>query len=173
MREIEILEGVDVKVEGGKVVVGGNGYKIEREFDSDCLKIEVKDKKVLIVARDNRRKINALAGTFEAHIRNMITGIITPFSYTLKIVYAHFPMNVKVQGNVFQIGNFLGEKHNRSVKMPEDVKVSIQGDSVFLESHDKEKAGLAAGRIEKLCYKGRRDLRKFQDGIYLVKNDAK
>ncbi len=77
---------------------------------------------------------------------------------------------MKVQGNKFIIENFLGERANRELEIPKDVKVKIQGDIVLVESYDIEKAGNFAGLLEILTRRkrGKKDPRKFQDGLYII-----
>ncbi len=42
----------------------------------------------------------------------------------MRFVYAHFPINVALNadGTIVEIRNFLGEKINRTVKLPKGVK---------------------------------------------------
>lgn len=169
--EIEIPENVRVEILKDKIKVSGNEGIIEKRFDNNLLEIEAKDNKILIREKIEGRKYRALSGTYRALIRNMMRGVNKPYVYKMKIVNAHFPMNVKVDGNKLVISNFLGEKSKREVDLIEGVNVEVKGDEIILKGIDKEKVGLCAGRIEKLCYKGRKDLRKFQDGIYLVSRD--
>lgn len=56
------------------------------------------------------------------------TGIYVPlkgFEYKMRLVYAHFPINVTTtaDGTELEIRNFLGEKVVRKVSMLEGVKV--------------------------------------------------
>lgn len=63
-----------------------------------------------------------MLGTIVAHIRNMINGVTKGYEYKLAIVYSHFPMNVKVEGNKIMITNFLGEKNLEQQKYQEILK---------------------------------------------------
>ena len=52
-----------------------------------------------------RRKEKALAGTWNAHLNNMVKGVTDGFTYTLKALYSHFPMTLAVKGNQLIVTN--------------------------------------------------------------------
>ena len=82
-------------------------------------------------------------------------------------------MNVAVSGKEFVVKNFLGETIPRRFTLPEEVDVKINGTDIIVTSVDVEAAGLAAGRIEKVCRITNRDIRIFQDGCYIVEKAGK
>lgn len=76
------------------------------------------------------KKELAAVRTICSHIANMITGVKHGYEYKMKMVYAHFPINVacdKAPGskvsNKIEIRNFLGEKVVRSIIMQPGVEV--------------------------------------------------
>ena len=78
-------------------------------------------------------------------------------------------MNVSVSNNQFVVKNFLGEKSPRTMNIKDgDVEVKINGDIIEVSSCNKEKAGNVASDIELLTKKVGKDVRVFQDGIYIV-----
>ena len=107
-------------------------------------------------------------GTFTAHIRNMIFGVTQGFEYKMKTVYSHFPIKTIVEGNEFIIQNFLGERSARRAKILDSVTVDIKGDDITVSGIDKEKVGQTAVNIERAARVKRRDIRVFQDGVYIV-----
>jgi large subunit ribosomal protein L6 len=111
--------------------------------------------------------------TFKAHIKNLIRGVMEGHLYKLKICSGHFPMSVSVSGEEFIIKNFMGENVPRTLKLKENVSVKVEGDQVIVESIDKEKAGQTAADIEQLTRVTNKDLRIFQDGIYITFKDGK
>ena len=78
----------------------------------------------------------------------MFRGVSDKFVYKSKIVYSHFPMTVKVQGNVIIIDNFLGEKHPRKAKINEGVDVKISGQEITVTGIDKEKVSQTAANLD-------------------------
>ena len=117
---------------------------------------------------DFNKKDKAMVGTIKSHVSNMIYGVKHGFTYKMKIVYAHFPMTVKVKGNIVSIDNFLGERSPRTAKIIGDVKVSVKGDDVTITGINKEHVGQTMANIEQATKIKGRDPRIFQDGIYLV-----
>lgn len=111
--------------------------------------------------------------TFKAHINNMIKGVTEGFKYRLKVVYSHFPMTVKVQGDEVVIENFLGEKNPRRAKILPGVTVKVKGSEIEVEGIDKEAVGQTAANIEQATRITKWDRRVFQDGIYIVEKAGK
>jgi len=167
---IEIPKNVQVRIDGDKIIIKGPKGEIIRKINNPRIVFEIKDNKLYLRAyfatRREIRDMNAMV----SHIKNAIEGVTNGFVYKLKAVYVHFPFKMKIQGNKFIIENFLGERANRELEIPKDVKVKIEGDTVIVESHDIEKAGNFAGLLEILTRsKGKKkDPRKFQDGLYII-----
>jgi large subunit ribosomal protein L6 len=82
-------------------------------------------------------------------------------------------MNVAVSGDKLSVKNFLGEKIPRVAKILPGVTVKVEGDIIDIESTDKEAAGQTAANFEQLTRITNRDLRIFQDGIYITVKDGK
>ena len=63
---------------------------LSRTFKSTSIQL-LEDGGGLIVRVDMpRRKQRALAGTWNAHLNNMVKGVTDGFTYNLKAVYSHF-----------------------------------------------------------------------------------
>src|SRR3989344_9023355 len=114
-----------------------------------------------------------MVNTFNAHIGNMIKGVQEQYRYVLKICSGHFPMNVTMSGEQLIVKNFLGEKNPRTLKLKKGATVKVDGEKITVESCDKELAGKVSSDIELLTSKRNRDLRVFQDGIYLIEKANK
>ena len=166
--DIEIPSGVQFALEKGKIIAKGPAGQVERTFPSKNIDISVKENKVFIKTKDKSADSRMIAGAFNSHIKNIISGTQKPFTYKLKVTFTHFPMTVSVSGSEFSLTNFLGEKKPRKAKIPQGVKVSVQGDSITVESPDLELAGRTATLIEQTTKIRARDRRVFQDGIYII-----
>ncbi|NPA47605.1 MAG: 50S ribosomal protein L6 [Thermococci archaeon] len=171
--EVEIPEGVEVSVHGSEVIVKGPKGELRREFKYPGFKIFVEDGKVVVYKEFPRRKDVAIARTFKAHIANMIRGVTEGFVYRLKVVYSHFPITVKVQGDKVLIENFLGEKSPRVAKILPGVTVKVKGSSIEVEGIDREAVGQTAANIEQATRINKWDRRVFQDGIYITEKAGK
>lgn len=172
VKEVEIPEGVKAEVKEGTVIIEGPKGKLERKLHHPKIGIKKVDNKIVIKCEFARRKEKALVGTFASHISNMIKGVTEGFVYKMKIVYSHFPMKVNVKGDEVIIENFLGEKHPRKAKIYGNVKVNVKGDEVTVEGINREEVGQTAANIEFATKVRYRDIRVFQDGIYIVSKGA-
>jgi len=171
---INIPEGVSATLNDGMATVSGPNGSISREFISGRVSL-FREGDALIVRVDiPRRKEKALAGSWAAHLRNMVVGVTDGFTYHLKALYSHFPMTLAVKGNVFVVNNYFGEKVPRNAALPwaSEVKVEVKNKvEVIVSGANKEKVGQTAANIERCTTVKKRDRRVFQDGIYLVKKE--
>lgn len=168
IKEVQIPDDVEVEINGAMIHVKGPKGKLERTLAHPRLTIEKKNNKVEVKCEIPRKKEIALVGTFAAHIRNMIKGARKGFEYKMKIRYSHFPMKVSVKDDEVIIENFLGEKHPRKAKIFGNVAVTVQQDEITLTGTTKEDIGQTAANIERATRVRRRDIRVFQDGIYIT-----
>lgn len=171
--KIDVCEGLQVSVEGNKIMVRKDNQELTREFPTRTLNIAVDNNTVKISSFLDTAKSRAMVGTFKAHIINMIKGLQEPFVYKLKICSVHFPMSVKHSGDEIQIQNFLGEKKARKLKLLDGVDVKIEGQDITVSSSNKEYAGLVASRLEQATRLRKKDRRVFQDGIFMVEKAGK
>ena len=172
-QEVALPAGITLEVTKNLVTVRKGEKTISKKFIFGDLKLVVQEKSAQITALRKTRAAVRLAKTLEAHLLNLCHGVQEGFTYTLKICAGHFPMNVSVAGQDFIIKNFLGESVPRKIKLPQGVSVKVAGDQVTVHADSKELAGQAAASIEKLTVVKGRDLRVFQDGIYIIKKGTK
>ncbi len=174
---VEIPEGVTVEIEGPKVRVRGPKGELERDF-SHAKGIRIrkfeKDGKefVLVETFFANRKRKALVNTVAAHIKNMITGVSKGWRYKMKIIFSHFPINVKIVGDRVEIHNFIGEKAPRIAKILPGVTVKVQGRDLVIEGIDIEKVAQTAANIEQATKIKDFDRRVFMDGIYIYQKEV-
>ena len=170
--DIELPEGVSANIDGDDVTLSKNGSSISRTFRNSRISVISVDGKIQVFCDLPRRKHKALAGTWAAHLKNIVRGIDSGFEYRLKAVYSHFPMTLKVDGNIMTITNLFGEKVPRSANLPwtpSEVQVRVENKvDVIVTGADREKVGQTAANIERACKIRKRDRRVFQDGIYLI-----
>jgi large subunit ribosomal protein L6 len=171
-QELTIPSNVTVEVQNKHVKVSGPKGELKRQFKYFFdVKIEKKDNKIVVTSTSDIKKVKAIVGTVIAHIDNMIKGITEGYTYKLKVIYSHFPVTVKIEGNDVQIHNFLGEKVPRIAKIVGNTKVEVKGQDIILTGSNKEDVGQTCGNIEQACRISKYDRRIFQDGIYKVEGD--
>ena len=130
--------------------------------------IEVGKEKITIRSYGNRKSDFALVNTVYSLIRNMIKGSTIGFTYKLKIVFAHFPISVKIKGQEVYIENFFGERSTRVSKiLGKDTKVTVQGDDILITGPNIEHVSQTAANIESSTRIKNKDSRVFLDGVYI------
>lgn len=168
---IPIPEGVDVQVETGTVTVRKGEVALERTLRHPAVEVRREGSEVLVRSRLPRKREKALVGTFASHIQNMVRGVTEGYTYTMKVVYAHFPVKVSVQGDAVVIENFLGERYPRRAAIRGPTQVESKGDTLFIRGPDLEAVSQTAANVEQATKIKGKDPRVFQDGIYLVSKE--
>jgi large subunit ribosomal protein L6 len=172
-RTIKIPEGVNVNIDKMKVTVSGPLGQIQSDLWYPGIIIKKVDSEIVVETVKSRRDQLAMIGTFESHLKNIITGVSKGYEYKMKMVYSHFPIQLKTEGNKVMIGNFLGEKRSRKANIMGNAKVTIKGDQVIINGINKEEVGQTAANIQLATKIRRFDPRVFQDGIYLVEKSGR
>jgi len=166
--EIEIPDDVSAETDHLELTVEGPNGSVTRRLWYPDVEVTVEDGVVAIASENEDAKTNATVGTFESHVANMIHGVTDGWEYTMEVYYAHFPMQVTVEGDEVVIENFLGERAQRRTPIRGDTDVQIDGEMVTLSGSDKEAVGQTAADIEQLTKVTDKDTRVFQDGVYIV-----
>lgn len=167
-RTVAIPSGASVEMDGPVLRVKGPKGELERNMKFPQIMVEVLEDEVKISTTSNRKRTMAMVGTFAAHVNNMCIGVTEGFEYHLKVVYSHFPIQLKMSGNKLEIINFLGEKKSRYAHIDERVNAKVGNDEIILTGIDKEVLGNSSANIEHATKIRKRDPRIFQDGIYIV-----
>jgi large subunit ribosomal protein L6 len=167
-RQVEIPEGVAVTVDGNTVTVKGPKGEVSRQLSYPEIEIKKEESQLIVNSRLDRKQHRAMVGTLAAHISNMIAGVSRGYEYKMKVVYSHFPIQLKEASNELIITNFLGERKSRSATILPGAKVEIGKDEVTITGIDKEQVGQTMANIEQATRVRGFDIRIFQDGIYLV-----
>jgi len=123
---------------------------------------------VVIESDAEDAKTSATVGTFESHVRNMFHGVTDGWAYEMEVFYSHFPMQVTVQGDEVVIENFLGERAPRRTTIHGDTEVEVSDERITLRGPDIEAVGQTAADIEQLTRVTDKDVRVFQDGVYIT-----
>ena len=170
---ITLPEGVSAQTQGFNLTLKGEKGELTRRFASKRVTLTQEGADLTIKAPLATKKEKMLLNTFAAHIRNMIRGVTQGHNYELKVCSGHFPMNVSVKGNTFEVKNFIGEAVPRTMAIPQGPEVKVEGDKILVSGIDKELVAQVAARIENLTKRPGFDTRIFQDGIYIVEKDGK
>jgi large subunit ribosomal protein L6 len=165
---VEIPNGVNISIEDGKIYIKGPKGEKYRNINNRNIIIEIKENKIIFKVYFPSKKIIRDMNTMVAHIKNDIEGVTKGFVYKLKGVSIHFPLKLKLQNNKLIIENYMGGRDIKEIEIPQGVKATLNENEITLEGHDIELLGNLAGLIENSVKPREKDLRKFQDGIYII-----
>lgn len=165
---VEVPEGVQVEVAEGVVTVRHGETALSKRLAHPRVSMELAEGGVHVACEMPTKRDRALVRTFASHVRNLIHGATEGFTYTLRLVYAHFPVKVSVRGDRVVIENFLGERHPRTAQIRGATQVKVQGDTLTVTGPSREDVSQTAANVEQATRIKNKDPRVFQDGIYIV-----
>jgi large subunit ribosomal protein L6 len=148
-KPIAIPQGVEVKIEGQKVVVRGPKGEISREIRPE-IKVEVKDGKIF-VSGDNK----AFWGLTRALIYNQVLGVTEGYEKKLEIEGVGYRASLEGEDLLLSVGFTQPVK----IKKPEGIKFSVEKNVITVSGIDKELVGQISAKIRKVRppepYKGK------------------
>ncbi len=165
--KIELPENVTAEISDRKVRINGPLGSIEKDFSHTKVFIELSNSTINVYRFIRKKRDVSVVNTIASKIKNMITGVTHGYIYKLKIVYSHFPINVKVQDKYVLIENFIGERAPRKARIIGNVKIDIKGDEIIVSGIDIDEVSQTAANIQQATKIRKRDPRKFLDGIYI------
>ena len=163
---ITISNGLSKNLQGNILTLSGPLGKCIKNFSKVPVTITLNDDVLTIKSYRSRKFDIAIVNTVQSHVKNMIRGVTKGFTYRLKVVYAHFPMTVKIKDDKVYIENFYGERSARIANILGDCKVIVEGDDVVVKGVSIEDVGQTAANIEQITRIKRKDQRVFLDGVY-------
>lgn len=141
-KPINIPEGVTVTLKDGVVEAKGKNATRTVAILPD-VKVEIKDKEILLTSKANTKQATANWGTLSAHIKNAIAGAQADFSKDLLIVGIGF--KAALEGKTLVLS--LGFSHPVKFPIPEGVKISIEKSTIKIAGADKWLVGETAAKI--------------------------
>ena len=170
---LEIPEDVSVSQDHLDLTVDGPQGTVTRRLWYPDIDVTVTDDVVAVESDEDDAKTMSTIGTFESHIENMFHGVAEGWEYEMEVFYSHFPMQVTVEGDEVVIENFLGEKAARRTTVHGETDVSVDGEELTVTGPDIEAVGQTAADIEQLTRINDKDVRVFQDGVYITQKPAR
>ncbi len=165
--EVILPEGVKVTQNKNMLEFVGPLGKTYKSFRSIPVKIEIVEGKVLLKATGFRKRDYSILHTARSLIRNICEGLVKGYTIKMKIVFAHFPITVKVDGKKILIENFQGERAPRITKIVGNTKVIPKGEDVILTGEVWTDITQTAANIELKTRVKNKDHRVFLDGVYI------
>ena len=157
-QEIVIPDGIKVVCSesslGNILTVTGPKGTLTKNFRDD-ITITIADKVIKLDIKRNDKFSKSLWGTYAAHIKNMITGVQTPYSKKLILEGVGYKSEVKGKELVFA----LGFSHPVTVKIPDTITATADKNNITISGIDKELVGSFTAAVRALKkpepYKGK------------------
>ncbi len=169
---LEIPDGISVSLEDRIISVKGKLGTIKKDFTKLPAFLTIENNIVKIEPYGTRRKDFAISKTAQSIINNMIRGVQNGYKYRMKIVFAHFPITVKIKDGKVHVENFFGERKARISNIVGDsTKVAIEGDDIVITGPHLEHVSQTAANIELSTRVKNKDQRVFLDGVYVYSRE--
>jgi large subunit ribosomal protein L6 len=166
--EIEFPSGIALNIQSDAIVLEKSGYKINIKYNPVYVKLNFAGNKLTIAPTILKKRAISVVNAIAKLVKNAISGFDKEYVYKLAVVYSHFPMNIKAEGNTISVSNFLGEKKPRKCRIMPGCVVEIKGKEIIVKGKDKYNTGQTAGNLEKLTRVTNKDYRIFDDGCYII-----
>ncbi|NOJ27495.1 MAG: 50S ribosomal protein L6 [Nitrososphaera sp.] len=168
IENVEIPSSVKMTKEGHVLVCKGKLGTVKKDFMRIPASITVEGNKVVIKPYGTRKHDLAVTNTTRSIIQSMIKGVEKGYTYKLKVIFAHFPISVKIKGKEVHVENFFGERSSRVSKIVGDAtKVEVAGEDVLVKGPSLEDVSQTAANIEQSTKIKDKDQRVFLDGLYI------
>ena len=164
--EIQIPSDVKVNLNGSVLHVQGPLGSVYKNFKKIPVIIEISDNKILLKKTGERKKHLAILNTARSLIQTLCIGVVDGFTIKMKVVYSHFPVTVKAEGEKVLIENFQGERAPRVAMIRGNTNVAIKGDDVIITGPVLTDVSQTAANIQLKSKVKNKDHRVFLDGIY-------
>ena len=164
--EVVIPEGVTVTQQKHMLTFVGPLGKTHKSFRKIPVKLEIAENKISMTTINHKKRDYAILHAARSVIRNICEGVIDGYTIKMKVVFAHFPFTVKVEGKDIIIENFQGERAPRKTVIVGNTKVIPKGEDVILTGEVWTDITQTAANIELKTKVKNKDHRVFLDGIY-------
>lgn len=165
-QEVKIPDKVKVVLKKHMLHVEGPLGKTYKNFKRIPVDIKVDDKRITVTAQGARKHYSSVTNTAASVIKNLCEGVVTGYTVKMKIVFAHFPITVKVKDDQVLIENFQGERSARTAKIMGQTKVVPKGDDIIITGPVLTDVTQTAANIQLRSKVKDKDHRVFLDGIY-------
>jgi len=139
---IVIPPGVDVQIEGRKVICKGPKGELSREFRNE-IEIQKQENQIVVTPKEETNQARALWGLTRTLLFNMIQGVSEGYEKKLEIEGVGYKAAVEGDSLALQVGF----SHPVKLKTPEHMVVSVEKNVITVGGIDKEQVGQFAAKI--------------------------
>ncbi len=141
-KQIKIPEGVEIKIENGRVAVKGPGGELEKKFP-EGLDVQIQDGSVLVAPVKGGDKNSEIWGLGRALLALMIKGVSEGFEKILEFSGVGF--KAQVNGENLELN--LGFTNPVVIKAPKGITFQVEKNLIKVRGTDKEAVGQVAALI--------------------------
>ncbi len=136
---------VEVSASGNTISVKGPKAALTRDVHS-FITVSVTPEGVVVAPKNNTRLAKALSGTIVSHLKNMMAGVVTPF--TRKLILEGVGYRVELKGK--DLSFLVGFSHPVLLPIPEGITATVEKNTITLEGSDKDVIGQFAANIRRV-----------------------
>lgn len=146
---------VTVTIKDNTVSVSGPKGQLQLDLPHQ-IKVEVKDQQIIVTRTGQDKQSKANHGSIRAHLQNMVTGVVTPFTKQLEIRGTGYKASVSGQ----ELTIIAGFIHPVKLAIPDGITVEVKDEvNLTVAGPDITKVGQLASNIRKVRkpepYKGK------------------
>ncbi len=155
-KPINIPEEVEIKIDKDNIIVKGKLGELSQKFDNTSVKLRMEDNRLTVIPISNSNENRAKYGLYRSLINNMVIGVSSGFSKTLKIVGVGFRASKK--GNSLEI--LAGYSNPVIVSPLQGISFDVPDNTtIVVRGIDKQVVGEMAAKIRSIRepepYKGK------------------
>ena len=144
-KPILVPKPVEVTSAAGMLSVKGGKGTLSRSIHPS-VDIAVTPEGVVITAKNRSKLAKALTGTFAAHTRSMIAGVVTPWKRVLVLEGVGY----KVENKGKELQFIVGFSHPVKLEIPDGITTTVEKNVITVEGADKDKVGQFAAHIRRV-----------------------
>ncbi len=139
---IKLVDGVSAKFDANILNIKGPKGELILKIDP-IVNLELNDKEIKLSVNDTSKKSKSFWGLFYALVRNMVIGVTEGFEKKLEINGVGY--RAALSANTLKLN--LGFSHPVDFELPEKVSAQVEGNTITLNSIDKDLLGRVAHKI--------------------------
>ncbi|GAH40745.1 unnamed protein product, partial [marine sediment metagenome] len=146
-KPINIPEEVEIKIDKDNIIVKGKLGELSQKFDNTSVKLRMEDNRLTVIPISNSNENRAKYGLYRSLINNMVIGVSSGFSKTLKIVGVGFRASKK--GNDLEI--LAGYSNPVIVNPLQGISFDVPDNTtIVVRGIDKQVVGEMAAKIRSI-----------------------
>jgi large subunit ribosomal protein L6 len=168
-KPIPIPAGVDVKIEGRRVIIKGKRGELE-EVIPERVSVSVNDGKIIVSPVGELKEIGPFWGLTRSLLNNMVKGVMEGYAKTLELRGREYKVSLKGKDLDFD----LGFSHSIKVTPKKGIEFKVEENKITVSGINKSLVGEQAAEIRALrpaeVYKGK-GIR--YEGEYVIHKEGK